>query len=66
MLYVLVFLLVCSDGDVRLMNGSISSLAAGRVEICIGNSYGSICNDRWDDRDATVVCGQLGKGNDHL
>jgi len=45
------------------MNGSMSSVAAGRVEICIDNSYGSICNDRWDERDAEVVCSQLGKGD---
>ena len=44
------------------MNGSENSLDAGRVEVCIDNVYGSVCNDRWDERDATVVCRQLGKG----
>jgi len=53
---------VCSDGDVRLMDGNLSSSDAGRVEVCIGNVYGTVCNDRWDESDATVVCRQLGKG----
>lgn len=30
------------------------------MEICIDNQYGTICDDKWDDRDAAVVCAQLG------
>ena len=44
------------------MNGSTNSIMAGRVEVCIDNVYGAICNDRWDDQDAAVVCNQLHKG----
>ena len=47
------------DGDVRLMNGSVPAQSSGRVEVCFGNSYGLVCNDRWDVADATIVCRQL-------
>ena len=32
----------------------------GRIEICINNTYATICDDRWDEIDATVACRQLG------
>ena len=35
-------------------------LSRGRVEICKGGGYHTICLDSWDERDASVVCKEIG------
>ena len=48
----------CTSGDVRLIGGE--NEFEGRVEVCISNVWGTICDSGWDSADASVACGQAG------
>uniref|UniRef100_A0A1X7T3T8 SRCR domain-containing protein n=1 Tax=Amphimedon queenslandica TaxID=400682 RepID=A0A1X7T3T8_AMPQE len=58
----------CENGDIRLVGGT--DPLVGRVELCVYKTWGTICDDYWDDNDASVVPYQhtiaILRGNCHL
>jgi hypothetical protein len=45
----------CIHGEVR-----ITDTLYGRVDVCINGTWGTICDNQWDNYDASVICRQLG------
>ena len=49
----------CSnEGQLRLVGGN--NTREGRVEVCFGETWATICDAFWSTADANVVCQQLG------
>lgn len=58
------YIYLTRSGAVRLAGGS--SLQSGRLEVYLNGQWGSVCDTHWTDRDASVVCRQLGLGYGNL
>ena len=57
--------LACTSGSIRLVGGT--STSEGRVEVCSSTgTWGTVCDDYWDNTDASVACRQLGYGSGML
>ncbi|XP_036840121.1 neurotrypsin-like [Oncorhynchus mykiss] len=50
----------CHQGAARLVGGS--SPQSGRLEVYLNGQWGAVCDTHWTDRDASVICKQLGLG----
>ncbi|XP_077981071.1 scavenger receptor cysteine-rich domain-containing protein DMBT1-like [Glandiceps talaboti] len=47
-----------NDGDIRIRAGGV--IGRGRVEVFHGGNWGTVCNDNFNEKEASVVCRQLG------
>ena len=52
------FSLGCTTGVVRLLGSDYAN--RGRVKICVNNTWGTVCDDGFDNYDTRVICRQLG------
>ena len=46
-----------TKGDIRLVNGQ--NKFEGRVEVCQGGQWRTVCNRKWGNTEAEVVCRRL-------
>ena len=49
---------ICNSGEIRLTGASQRS--EGRLDVCLNNQWGTVCDDSWDDKATAVICRQLG------
>ena len=61
-----IYIYLGTNGSVQLRGGLVPE--AGTVEYCASGTWKAVCDNRWDHREAFVVCRQLGfpaTGNMH-
>ena len=52
----------CTTGDIQLssyIDNNSTYTREGRIEICVNNAWGTVCDEFFDNNDATVACTQL-------
>lgn len=68
-LYYIINILLSKDGGPACTNNALRMIRSqtgtpfnnrGRIEICSGGQWGTICDDGWGTNDAKVACAQLG------
>ena len=47
----------CTEGELRLADGNTPY--EGRVELCMGGLWGTVCDKSWSTRDSEVICKQM-------
>ena len=52
----------CEEDAIRLLE--VQNKFKGLVEVCQGGIWKTVCNQGWGDREARVVCRQLGFAED--
>ena len=50
--------IACDQNATRLTGGE--NKFEGRVEVCDGGEWKSVCGDGWDNKEASVVCREIG------
>ena len=51
---------MCNTGDVRLVDSSSDmNSTAGRLEVCVNNAWGTVCDNLFGTDDAEVACSQI-------
>ena len=54
------FLFYAGETDYNALYYDKNGLRVGRVEVCVNGTHGTVCNEQWSDKEASVVCAQLG------
>ncbi len=54
---------ICQEGSVQLADGLEGRKYEGRLEICINNHWGTVCDDSYNVQEANIVCRELGFTN---
>ena len=42
------------------LDSDLDQLSRGRVEVCLGGQFGTVCSQPWSNKEASVVCRSLG------